>query len=153
ATVQFQDQSTEAVAWYWEFGDGSISREQNPEHAFTEAGAYTVTLTITDANGCNNSISYGNFLIIEPDLKVPNVFSPNGDGKNDFLVIDYTGNERYTFEVIDRWGRRVYRTDSGSNNFWDGKNANGNNLPVGVYYYTLILNGEKVYKGEITLLR
>ncbi len=50
--IQFVDQSTnEPNSWYWEFGDGSISYEQNPEHAFANTGEYIVSLIATNCTG------------------------------------------------------------------------------------------------------
>lgn len=45
-TVQFTDLSENAYAWYWEFGDGETSHDQNPEHTYYEDGEYTVRLTV-----------------------------------------------------------------------------------------------------------
>jgi len=42
---------TEPYTWHWDFGDGATSNEQNPTHAYSKAGTYTVTLTVTDSNG------------------------------------------------------------------------------------------------------
>ncbi len=39
--------------WYWDFGDGGISEDQNPVHSYTNGGTYTVTLTATDSAGCS----------------------------------------------------------------------------------------------------
>ena len=51
-TVQFTDTSTGSpTAWSWDFGDGTTSPDQNPIHTYTSAGAYTVTLTASNANG------------------------------------------------------------------------------------------------------
>ncbi|MDA8621300.1 S8 family serine peptidase [Psychrosphaera sp.] len=54
-TVMFADMSSDAnndiVSWAWDFGDGSSSSEQNPAHTYADAGAYDVTLTVTDATG------------------------------------------------------------------------------------------------------
>ena len=47
----FKDLSTGSInAWYWDFGDGSFSTEQNPTHQFEEPGNYKVCLTISDQN-------------------------------------------------------------------------------------------------------
>ena len=43
--------------YYWEFGDGNTSTEQNPSHTYEVDGTYTVTLTVTDLNTCSNSTS------------------------------------------------------------------------------------------------
>ena len=51
-TVKFTDQSTNGpTSWAWDFGDGTTSTLQNPEHIYTEAGTYTVKLTVSNADG------------------------------------------------------------------------------------------------------
>jgi PKD repeat protein len=51
-TVNFTDQSTgQITSWSWDFGDGSISTEQNPSHTYTDDGSYTVSLTVTGPGG------------------------------------------------------------------------------------------------------
>ncbi|MFO8130222.1 MAG: PKD domain-containing protein, partial [Bacteroidales bacterium] len=50
--------------WFWKFGDGSISNEQNPFHIYAMSGTYDVTLTVTNSNGCTDSITRA--LMIEP---------------------------------------------------------------------------------------
>ncbi|WP_230668811.1 MULTISPECIES: NosD domain-containing protein [Methanosarcina] len=50
-TVLFNDLSQNANEWYWDFGDGANSTEQNPVHTYSAAGTYTVNLTATNANG------------------------------------------------------------------------------------------------------
>ncbi len=56
--VQFTDQSSGVVIGYqWDFGDGATSNEQNPLHTYAGGGTFTVTLTVTDANGRSASIS------------------------------------------------------------------------------------------------
>lgn len=55
-TVHFYDQSIgDPIAWFWDFGDGAISTEQNPIYTYPNSGNYFVTLTITTANGCSST--------------------------------------------------------------------------------------------------
>ena len=60
-TVEFTDNSTDIdgtiTAWYWDFGDGTNSPEQNPIQNYTAIGTYTVTLNVTDNNGATDSVS------------------------------------------------------------------------------------------------
>jgi gliding motility-associated-like protein len=118
--------------WYWNFGDstGSVSLLQNPTHLYGQTGVYHVTHAIQSNNGCWDTIRFDCHVI--SDLEVPNVFTPNGDGKNDFLEfrnIEYFPNTGIT--VFNRWGNKVY-TSSDYHNNWDGGGH-----PDGVYYYIL----------------
>ncbi len=91
-------------------------------------------------------------------IKVPDAFSPNGDGVNDWLVItnidSYPNN---TFTVFNRWGNKVYEA-SPYRNQWDGTSqfgsVYGETLPEGTYYYVLDLgNGSDAFTGFIYLRR
>jgi len=53
--VRFEDESTGAMAWSWDFGDGGQSNEENPVHTYTSTGTFTASLTITNADGCENT--------------------------------------------------------------------------------------------------
>jgi PKD repeat protein len=57
ATVSFTDQSTNAISWAWDFGDGNKSSLQNPTNTFKDIRDVTVKLIVTAANGCTNSVS------------------------------------------------------------------------------------------------
>ncbi len=87
------------------------------------------------------------------NLKVPNVITPNGDGKNDVFKVE--GIELYkenTLSIFNRWGNEVYRSKGNYNNSWSGEG-----LSEGTYYYVLKVVpkvGEtKNITGWITLLR
>lgn len=54
--VAFQDQSTGAVNWQWDFGDGATGTGANPTHIYTTAGLFTVSLVVTDAAGCTDTL-------------------------------------------------------------------------------------------------
>jgi trimeric autotransporter adhesin len=53
-SVQFNDSSENTTGWYWDFGDGANSNEQNPVHMFSAAGNYTVNLTASNTNGTDS---------------------------------------------------------------------------------------------------
>lgn len=85
------------------------------------------------------------------DVKIPNVFTPNGDGVNDTwrvtaLPLDDCSEQFRYVEVVNRWGKVVFR--STSRDFqWDGKD-----MPVGTYYYLIQYSGHN-YKGPLTIIR
>jgi gliding motility-associated-like protein len=66
ATVTFTDNSVGAVSWEWNFGDGNMSTLQNPTHTYTAAGAYNVSLSVTNAGGCRSTIFKSNYITIRP---------------------------------------------------------------------------------------
>ena len=76
--VNFTDQSTisagNITGWAWNFGDGSTSTVQNPNHAYTAAGNYTVTLLVTSNLGCTNSVT--NQVVVAP-IPVAAFTAPN----------------------------------------------------------------------------
>lgn len=122
----------------------------NPSYRATHD--QTFTLTATDgASNCTASDTLS-VKILRP-VRVPNAFSPNGDGINDTWVItnltDYQGN---VVEVFNRYGQKVFYSN-GYATSWDGR-THGNPLPVGVYYYIIDLkNGFGKITGSVTILK
>lgn len=134
-------------SWWWDLGlPGSTSSGPSISWTFNEIGTYGITLVITTANGCTDTIM-GTYVIRPVDIEIPNVFSPNGDGANDRFVIrniEYFGNE---LTILNRWGMAVYTT-SNYRNTWDGADA-----PDGTYYFVLRLDDRREFTGHLTLLR
>jgi gliding motility-associated-like protein len=62
ATIQFYNNAIGAVAYKWIFGDGATSTSANPAHVYTSFGNYTVTLVVTGANGCTDTITKPNYI-------------------------------------------------------------------------------------------
>ncbi len=150
--VQFTDSSHNAVAWFWDFGDGYTSTEQNPVHRYLLQGQYFVNLQVIDTNGCVDSYAMGPYIIIEPTVQTYNVFTPNGDGINDYFRIPYDGHETYEFFVYDRWGVRLYNTNNPQDKGWNGNMPNGKPAVEGVYFYHLKI-GDNIQNGSFTLMR
>lgn len=117
----------------------------------------TYTVTVTDQYGCKNATTV-DVVVNDCELFIPELFSPNGDTKNDFFEIRgvqfYPNNK---LSIYNRWGNLVYQKDSYINN-WDGtpnvKSATGNGiLPVGTYYVIFNYGNEilKEYHGYVQL--
>jgi len=69
--VQLSDASTGSLGtWAWDFGDGATSSAQNPQHIYSTAGSYTVSLTVSGADG-GNSTTKINFVTVSPTPVVP----------------------------------------------------------------------------------
>ena len=113
-------------------------------------------VTITDANGCQNSdCILVTVEIICGDVFVPSGFSPNNDGENDILCVYSDCMEHMTFSIYNRWGEKVYTTSS-MTICWDGT-WKGKELNSAVFVYVLegsLINGQIVQqKGNISLIR
>jgi len=73
---------------------------------------------------------------VDSELAVPNVFTPNGDGINDFFEVKTDGTTVYEFTVFTRSGNRIYHSLS-PRIFWEGKSIGGKELPEGIYYFVI----------------
>ena len=96
----------------------------------------------TVSNGVCESLS-GEVTIIRNDISVPTAFSPDGNTINDFFVIrglEYA--DESDIVIFNRWGAKVYSAHQYQDQWWDGKNMNGVQLPEDTYFYVL-----KVKKG------
>ena len=71
-TVNFQDLSTGPVGWQWNFGDGGTSTQQNPSHTYSSYGNFNVTLIVTNASGCTDTILKPQFVkIARAQISIP----------------------------------------------------------------------------------
>jgi len=106
-----------------------------------------------NSNGCE---AMDSVYVYVNDLKVPTVFSPNGDGLNDdFFPIPYNDYvEIINFSIYNRYGQRIFYTHK-LRQAWNGK-QNGRDADLGVYVYHVEYKiGAKTYhlKGDVTLIR
>jgi gliding motility-associated-like protein len=157
-TVQFTDLTIGDVAeWSWQFGDGETSDIQHPENMYLDTGVYTVVLDVITTDGCVGSDRQ--FVIIEPDFMfyVPNAFSPNFDGKNDFFRGYGSGVQWDTYEmfIYNRWGEEIYFTNN-VDQPWDGT-FKGAQAPEELYVWMIRVYDEKgeqhTFRGRATLFR
>lgn len=158
-TVTFAAQTDPpATNWEWDLGDGSLSTASAPTEQFGTPGVYEVTLVVIDANGCSGSTSLSITVTDQgpSSVFVPNVFSPNGDGKNDQFRIISTGLASLDVSIFNRWGKEVAAIDQ-PNGYWSGRANGAEPVVEGTYFYTLVATGTdgRSYKqqGTITVLR
>lgn len=125
-------------SWAWDFGDGGqVSNFVAPSYQYSNEGTYDVTLTVVDTNGCKNKtvkkalVEVGKMV----SVFVPNAFSPNGDGVNDFFALEYRLIDEFLIVIYDRWGNQVY-TSTDLKFRWDGT-TNGAPNPDGTYVYVI----------------
>lgn len=157
-TVQFSNASSSNVTtWYWNFGDGSGDNSPAPQHTFVTAGTYTVTLQTSLTAGCRDTDTLLIVVLSETSaIRVPNVFTPNGDRVNDHFSIETIGISEFHLSILDRWGKTVIESDDAAKG-WDGQTAGGNEAADGTYFYIILAKGVdgKDYntQGTVNLFR
>lgn len=136
--------------------DKSLLLTRNDEdlrYTFTEAGNYNVRLLASNAS-CSFADSVA-VKVVESQIEVPRVFTPNGDGTNDEFKVAYKSIVKFQCWVFNRWQKQLYSwTDPQKG--WDGT-INGKPARPGAYFYVIEAegsDGEKYnLKGNINLLR
>lgn len=126
--------SNSNYSFEWDFGDGSTKTGSDAEHLYSAPGSYTVVLTTTDNQNCVDTTAQQ--VVIEASNKVPNVFTPNGDGLNDYFMISANG-ARLKLEVFNRWGYKMFSRTGTENIVWDGYNPQGTLVSPGTYFYVI----------------
>jgi gliding motility-associated-like protein len=160
AIFNFINTATNATDYFWEFGNGNTSIEEDPMNTYFSNGTYTITQYVTGALGCSDSTSLTitiNTVTTEINTLIPNAISPNGDGKNDIWKLDFINllypNARV--EVYNQWGQQIFLS-KGYNFPWDGS-YEGEPLPEGTYYYVIDINDQgnedDIFKGTVLILK
>ena len=152
--VFITDNSVRASTYRWEFGDDSVSYQAEPfSHTYYIPGNYTLRLFIESDKFCRDSSSVK--LIVEPSsLNIPNVFTPDGDGINDYFYVDNKSLRSIFVRVFSSNGQRVYVFDGRGDALkdwqgWDGT-IGGSKASPGVYFYIIRARGwdDVVYEGK-----
>jgi gliding motility-associated-like protein len=127
-----------------------------PSDPLRPIAAPLVTTTYTLSAGTGGCASSDQVTVtVRPAIRIPNAFTPNGDGRDDTWQIEFI--EQYpenTVQVFNRWGNKIFSAENYSRaNEWRG-DINGQPAPVGTYYYIVVTKGPlgKSYAGSITIL-
>jgi len=129
---------------------------QHPTATPTETTIYTVTIS---NGGCSLTdtvrVRIVEIFCGEPNIYIPNAFTPNGDGENDFLFVRGNNITKLVFRVYDRWGEKVFETFDQTIG-WDGRFQDRDCDPAVFVWYLEAdcLGGDKFFKkGNTTLIR
>ncbi len=149
-SVQFDNTTSDATSYWWDFGDGSSAMEANPVHTYAEAGTYEVTLVAT--NDCGSDTISQTVQVTLTALTAPpfarelRIFPNPNDG---WFTIEVLGDWRLQLELVDAWGRTVYRDqmDGGAS---PRLRIDGRHLPKGIYLLRLT-DGQAVWYEKIAI--
>ena len=183
-TYSFENLSADSLPlsnFYWVLNStyNLTSTEPEPRFTYVETGDFNTELKVYNPQGCDTSY-YKNIKVEPVKLKIPNVFTPNGDGYNDYFIISLDGGggtpsggdndrgsrddvpeyenyeplsryyEASELTIFNRWGRIVYHSKDYQND-WDG-----DNLSDGTYFYVLKCHGLKqdaTYQGTVMIIK
>lgn len=160
----FSNSSQGATRYLWDFGDGSTSSEQNPQHMYAQPGTYDVTLVATNQFGCSSTYKEVGAAVAEKGgrILVPDAFTPAQGGnpsslfKNDYFNPVMDGATEFHMQIFNRWGELIYETFDVNGQGWDGT-YRGQPCQQDVYVYKIKVHfvdgssDEKV--GDVTLIR
>jgi len=158
--ITFKNNSIDAYSWFWNFGDPASNNNfatiKAPTHKFSNEGNYIITLTVQSQYGCIDSTSGIIRILPAFSIYIPNAFTPNEDGINDYFKAYGTNIVEFKMYIFDRWGKQMFE----SNNIevgWPGRSSESNEpLIQDVYVYKIIAKdifGEThKYIGHVTLL-
>ena len=146
----------ENCTYEWDFGDGGNSLSQNPIHEFDGVSEYITELTVTTEIGCMSTTT----VVVEPPVSIfiPNAFSPNGDGINDYFQVESQGIKEFEMYIFNQWGDVVFRTGNPKDR-WLGEVNDGNHFAMNnVYNYVIKYKGVnddavQTKTGTVTIIR
>jgi len=140
------------IVYNWYEGSEPISTDQTITVAPNETTWYYVYLDL-----CSGIVLKDSVLVVVR-APIPNAFTPNGDGKNDYFRIFGTPPEnitKYNFQIYDRWGQRIFSTTNIEEG-WDGT-SKGQYCPAGVYVWEIFYEDSKktrvTNRGTVMLIR
>ena len=165
--VAFTNSSIRGYTFEWDFGDSTYSDMESPDpHIYYKPGEYTVLLTITSDLYCVDSLRSDKIKVEKSSIDIPNVFTPDGDGYNDYFMVESKSMRYLSMEIFSQSGMKVYGF-SGEGEVlkdWMGWDGHINNSSIkaapGIYYYIIRALGwddikydSKKYRGFLYLFR
>lgn len=159
ANISFEDMSTGAAVWEWNFGDGNISSEQHPKHIYYEPGEFPVQLTILNQYLCTDTITKTVTIVEDHKVYFPNAINLTSFENDKFFPkgvgID---KDHYQLSIYSRFGDLIFYTTN-FETAWEGKfrNNKGDYVPQGKYTYVATIRDLRgqfhTYAGFISVFR
>jgi len=161
--VEFENTSTNADDYLWNFGNGQSSNEANPVHLYSDAGpnVYVAQLIAFNNGGMCSDTALATIQVDDVIIfYVPNAFTPDGDQYNNvWQPIFYSGYDPYNFHcvVFNRWGEVVWESFDASKG-WNGKYGASGQVQDGTYVWKINFKESTTakthqYVGHVTVLQ
>jgi len=147
--IQFSSSSTgDNISLLWNTGDGTTYDTPAFSHTYTVSDYFDVLLTVTNSYGCIDSVLKQVYVSPRYMLLIPNAFTPNGDGRNDFFVVQGSGVKEYGISIFNRWGSLIFFTNDITES-WDGT-VSGQPVGKGIYVFRTYFRDENDEVSEQT---
>ncbi|MCG8411176.1 MAG: gliding motility-associated C-terminal domain-containing protein [Bacteroidales bacterium] len=166
-SIQFTNESINAIKYRWDFGDSTRNDDQDtvytddidlePLHTYyytNDTGkTYTMQLYCESQHGCKDSVDFS-LKVLPTEIEFPNVFTPNGDTKNDFFKLTkYQSIQTFKITIFNRVGQVVHEYEGDVRDWegWDGNVKNSNReSPAGTYFFIVEVKGwdNKKYNND-----
>lgn len=143
--ICYSDEDYKHIVYWWDsyyFSTFNVYNEGTYQVTIYKQGCYYKDSVIVTTKKC------------EIDITIPNVFTPNKDGINDFFIIATENVKDYAIAIYNRWGQLVFESNDKTYH-WNGtfKEKDSSN---GTYFYIIKVSNEfdsKVFKGSLSLMR
>jgi len=157
-TVRFLNESENGAEFEWIFVDTATiadiqstytySVDDQPTFIYERAGEEYNPVLISHSidplalEGCTDTFMLESSIeVVSSALDIPNVFSPNGDGTNDYFLFSHQSIKQCKLTILDRWGKVIYKINIEDIYAWDGWNGkvlnSDRDAPEGPYYYII----------------
>jgi gliding motility-associated-like protein len=157
-TVDFDFTVNHADEWTWYFEQGVIDNNKVTSHTFNSFGEHKVILEVNSGppNNCVETDTITIFVDVIVTIEANNVFTPNGDGYNDFFEVTSQGLSELNVDIYTQWGNKINEITE-IDGKWDGRTKGGADAADGTYFYSLqaigINNKSYEQQGSVLLLR
>jgi gliding motility-associated-like protein len=153
--IAFQNTSTNASFYSWNFGEGTTSSSANPINTYYLDSTYYITLIATDNKGCTDTITKSITIKEELYIYIPNAFTPDDDEHNCYFYGSFIGIKSLEISIFNRWGELIF--EAADLNFeWDGKYGN-TDVQSGAYSwrinYVTIKGQSETISGHVNVIR
>ena len=148
--------SFDVIYWHYLFGDGSESGFPYVRHVYENYGDYVIEQTVTNSFGCKDKTELLVKILPEFRFWVPNTFTPDENLINDTFMPVVIGVSNYVFEVFDRWGQRIFKTNdtkTGWNGFYKSKECQQDVYVWRISFKNVVTEKDEVHYGHVTLLK
>lgn len=157
----FENASTNATTFAWSLDGTPMTTQSDFSYSFSQVGCYNVQLVAsnvgTSNNVCRDTVTREICVTEGYNFWIPNAFSPDLDGKNDYFYPKGTGwvETDFTFEIYDRWGTLIFKSNDTTSQ-WDGR-FGGMRATDEIYVWHIfvrdIYDEEHDYRGHVFIMR